>query len=124
MCLLSWKQCNISEIFSYRRYFIEVNFPYLLAKFAAQQEEVFGGCLAVIGTYGPKSYNTGAGQDRFDLLSVHNWGKLKIPCFTRSVSPRGLFASFISRCRRSPVLLRLSVERQEVRLAGELAGTC
>jgi hypothetical protein len=50
----------------------EVNFGYLLAKFAAAQQAELGGCLAGVATGGPKAYNN-ATVDKFDLVSLRNW---------------------------------------------------
>ena len=45
---------------------------YLLARFAALQQEVLGGCLAFIGTGGPDFYNNTV-NPKFDLASVRYW---------------------------------------------------
>ena len=50
----------------------EVNFGYLLARFAAAQQEELGGCVAFIGTQGPGFYN-GNTANRYDLLSTRKW---------------------------------------------------
>lgn len=54
----------------------EVNFGYLLAKFASYQQAELGGCIAGIATNGPKFHNN-ATISKFDLVSLRNWiGKL------------------------------------------------
>ncbi len=50
----------------------EVCFGYLLAKFAALQQQELGGCIAGIGMYGPAFCN-GTTLNKFDLVSVRNW---------------------------------------------------
>jgi hypothetical protein len=53
----------------------EVNFAYQLARFAAAQQEVLGGCLAFIGTNGPAFYNGGSStsMNKFDPASLKKW---------------------------------------------------
>ncbi len=50
----------------------EVCFGYLLAKFAAAQQQELGGCIAGIGMNGPAFYND-AVLNKFDLVSLRNW---------------------------------------------------
>jgi len=51
----------------------EVNFAYQLARFAAAQQEVLGGCVAFIGTYGPAFYNGSSVLNKFDPASLKKW---------------------------------------------------